>query len=132
MWELGGELGGQLGGGQSGVWMSWRTRWTPGWTAGYVIDADISPASTAPEKYAPEAGEPDPQDEELWDALYTEASALLSFAADFDLKILGLQPLNQFDGWREGERADWVRAKAERWLMLCEKLEVQFLQVSGV
>lgn len=93
--------------------------------------ADTSPASTAPEKYNPEAGEPDPQDEELWDALYTEASALISFAADFDLKVLGLQPLNQFDGWMEGERADWVRAKAKRWLMLCEKLEVQFLQVSG-
>ena len=62
--------------------------------------------------------------------MYAQAPKLVALAESFDLTIMALQPLNQFDGWHEGsERADWVRQKAERWLPLCARLGVELLQV---
>ncbi|ALO69296.1 hypothetical protein CNG02985 [Cryptococcus deneoformans JEC21] len=89
------------------------------------------PPSSCPPEWK-EADEPDPSDEEIWQALYQEAPELISLATNYGLRILALQPLNQFDGWPEGSvRAEWVRRKAERWLPLCSKLEVELLQVGA-
>lgn len=92
-------------------------------------DLCYSPPSSCPPEWK-EADEPDPSDEEIWQALYQEAPELINLAANYGLRILALQPLNQFDGWSEGSmRAEWVRHKAERWLPLCSQLEVELLQV---
>ncbi|WRT69336.1 uncharacterized protein IL334_006320 [Kwoniella shivajii] len=89
------------------------------------------PASTAPEEYA-EGGEPDPSDQELWQALYSKTDDVKALAASFDLTILVLQPLNQFEAWSPGsERQQWCRRKAEKWLPLCSKLGVKQLQVGS-
>lgn len=77
-------------------------------------------------------GEPDPSDDTLWEAFYESAGDLQALAKDKGLELLMLQPLNQYDGWEKGSKRDgWVRRKAERWLKLCEKLGVQYLQVSA-
>jgi sugar phosphate isomerase/epimerase len=87
------------------------------------------PPSTCPPDWC-EGDEPDPSDEEIWDAMYIQAPRLNALAKAFGLAIMALQPLNQYDGWPEGcERAKWVRRKAERWLPLCALLGVELLQV---
>lgn len=88
-----------------------------------LYQADYSsPASTAPHEWA-ETGEPDPSDEEIWKALFDHVPAMLSLAKSYDIKILMLQPLNQFEGWAAGsKRADWCRRKAEKWMPLCSAL----------
>ena len=64
--------------------------------------------------------------------MHAQASRLVALAESFGLTIMALQPLNQFDGWHEGSaRAEWVRQKAERWLLLCAQLGVKLLQVGG-
>lgn len=95
--------------------------------------ADIygSPPSTAPIEWA-DAGEPDPSDAELWEALYSYAPKVIALARSYNISILMLQPLNQFEGWAKGtKRAEWSRTKAEKWLPLCAKLGVEQIQVSG-
>lgn len=58
---------------------------------------------------------------------------MIAYAKSFGLTILMLQPLNQFDGWRErSERGEWVKRKAEKWLPLCSKLKVEQLQVREI
>lgn len=90
----------------------------------------ISPPSTAPVEWA-DAGEPDPSDVELWEALYSYAPKVIELAKSYGISILMLQPLNQFEGWAKGtKRAEWSRAKAEKWLPLCAKLGVEQIQVS--
>lgn len=87
------------------------------------------PGSTCPPEWS-EANEPDPSDEEIWQALYSLAPDFVRLARRYGVKLVVLQPLNQFDGWPAGtEKAEWVRRKAERWLPLCSKLGVEFLQV---
>ncbi|WWD01548.1 hypothetical protein V866_008493 [Kwoniella sp. B9012] len=89
------------------------------------------PPSTCPEEWK-EADEPDPEDEEIWNAMYEEASSFLELAESHGLSVLALQPLNQFDGWPEGsKRAEWVRRKAKRWLTLCSRLKVELIQVGA-
>ncbi|WVQ77669.1 hypothetical protein IAR50_007358 [Cryptococcus sp. DSM 104548] len=89
------------------------------------------PESTCPAAWA-EFSEPDPSDEAIWTALYDLARQFTTLAAEHGLKVVVLQPLNHFEGWPEGhERCEWVRRKAERWLLLCAKLGVEFLQVGG-
>lgn len=74
--------------------------------------------------------EPDPSDDEIWEALYGHAPALIDLALTHGLTLLIMQPLNQFDGWpSDHPRAEWARRKAERWLPLCSRLGVQYLQV---
>jgi sugar phosphate isomerase/epimerase len=64
--------------------------------------------------------------------MYSQAPRLIALAESFGLTIMALQPLNQFDGWPEGnKRAEWARRKAERWLPLCARLGVKLLQVCG-
>lgn len=90
-----------------------------------------SPPSTAPVEWA-DAGEPDPSDAELWDALYSYAPKVIELAKSYGISILMLQPLNQFEGWEKGTKREvWSRAKAEKWLPLCAKLGVEQIQVSG-
>ncbi|ODN81782.1 hypothetical protein L202_02155 [Cryptococcus amylolentus CBS 6039] len=89
------------------------------------------PASTCPPEWS-EGGEPDPSDTEIWDAFYAKTDSFKALAAKYGLTILILQPLNQFDGWPEGsKRAEWVRRKAEKWLVLCSKLGVEQIQVGS-
>lgn len=96
-----------------------------------LADTYISPPSTAPVEWA-DAGEPDPSDAELWEALYSYAPKAIELAKSYGISILMLQPLNQFEGWAKGtKRAEWSRAKAEKWLPLCAKLGVEQIQVSG-
>jgi sugar phosphate isomerase/epimerase len=55
-----------------------------------------------------------------------------ALAASYGLQILVLQPLNQFEAWPAGsKRGEWARRKAEKWLPLCSKLAVEFLQVGS-
>lgn len=62
--------------------------------------------------------------------MYSQASILVKLAESFGLKILMLQPLNQFDGWPEGhKRKSWAYRKAERWLTTCSKVGVEQIQV---
>lgn len=90
-----------------------------------------SPPSTAPVEWA-DAGEPDPSDTELWEALYSYAPKVTELAKGYGLSILMLQPLNQFEGWAKGtKREQWSREKAEKWLPLCAKLGVEQIQVGG-
>lgn len=90
------------------------------------------PPSTCPEAWG-EGGEPDPSDEEIWDAMYGKAEDLKALAAKYGLQILMLQPLNQFEGWDEGSsRDEWAKRKAQKWLTLCSKLGVEQIQVSLV
>lgn len=90
-----------------------------------------SPPPTAPVEWA-DAGEPDPSDTELWEALYSYAPKVIELAKGYGLSILMLQPLNQFEGWAKGtKREQWSRAKAEKWLPLCAKLGVEQIQVGG-
>lgn len=99
----------------------------------WVFWADVhdSPPSTAPVEWA-DAGEPDPSDTELWEALYSYAPKVIELAKSYGISILMLQPLNQFEGWAKGtKRAEWSRAKAQKWLPLCAKLGVEQIQVSG-
>ena len=92
--------------------------------------SSISPPSTCPAEYIRD-DEPDPSDEQLWDALYSHAEPLKALAKSLGLTLLIFQPLSQFEGWPKGShRAEWVRRKAERWLPLCAKLGVGYLQVS--
>lgn len=94
-------------------------------------DTPTSPPSTAPVEWA-DAGEPDPSDAELWEALYSYAPKVIELAKSYGISILMLQPLNQFEGWAKGtKRAEWSRAKAEKWLPLCAKLGVEQIQVSS-
>lgn len=94
-------------------------------------DTHCSPPSTAPVEWA-DAGEPDPSDTELWEALYSYAPKVIDLAKSYGLSILMLQPLNQFEGWAKGtKREQWSRAKAEKWLPLCAKLGVEQIQVGG-
>lgn len=96
----------------------------------FVADIQGSPPSTAPVEWA-DAGEPDPSDVELWEALYSYAPKVIELAKSYGISILMLQPLNQFEGWAKGtKRAEWSRAKAEKWLPLCAKLRVEQIQVS--
>jgi len=88
------------------------------------------PPSTCPEDWKVD-DEPDPSDDQIWDALYSHANTLKDLAKKHGLELLIMQPFNQFDGWPKGhEREDWVRRKAERWLKLCSLLEVDYLQAS--
>lgn len=97
----------------------------------FLADTYGSPPSTAPVEWA-DAGEPDPSDAELWEALYSYAPKVINLAKSYGITILMLQPLNQFEGWAKGtRRAEWSRAKAEKWLPLCAKLGVEQIQVSG-
>lgn len=96
---------------------------------GWHTVTNCRPESTCPPEWS-EANEPDPSDEEIWQALYSLAADFVHLARKYGVKVVVLQPLNQFDGWPAGtERAEWVRRKAERWLPLCSKLGVEFLQV---
>lgn len=96
-----------------------------------VLKSHGRPPSTAPVEWA-DAGEPDPSDTELWDALYSYAPKVVELAKGYGISILMLQPLNQFEGWAEGtKREQWSRAKAEKWLPLCAKLGVEQIQVSS-
>jgi hypothetical protein len=55
---------------------------------------------------------------------------MTALAGRYGLKLSVFQPLNQFEGWpADSERSVWVRRKAEKWLPLCAKLGVEFLQV---
>jgi sugar phosphate isomerase/epimerase len=75
--------------------------------------------------------EPDPSDTVIWDALYRRADDLKALAASYGLQVIIFQPMSQYEGWPEGShRSDWVREKAKRWLPLCSKLGVTYLQVS--
>lgn len=88
-----------------------------------------SPPSTCPPEWC-EADEPDPSDDVIWQALMDNTDKMKALAQSHGLKIICVQPLNQFDGWPVGStRADWVRRKALRWLQLCSKLGVEFIQV---
>lgn len=73
--------------------------------------------------------EPDPNDEEIRRVMYESASDCQALAKTYDVKALIFQPLNQFEAWPEGERADWSKRKAERWIKLCAELGVEMLQV---
>ncbi|KAH8756212.1 xylose isomerase-like protein [Diaporthe sp. PMI_573] len=89
------------------------------------------PPSTAPAEWA-DAGEPDPSDTELWEALYAYAPKVIELAQGYGISILMLQPLNQFEGWAKGTRREqWSRAKAQKWLPLCAKLGVGQIQVGS-
>jgi sugar phosphate isomerase/epimerase len=89
----------------------------------------LSPASTCPPLYIRD-DEPDPSDEKIWAALYRHADGLKSLAASHGLEVIILQPMSQYEGWVEGShRSHWVREKAKRWLPLCSKLGVTYLQV---
>ncbi|KAK6909912.1 hypothetical protein L486_00436 [Kwoniella mangroviensis CBS 10435] len=89
------------------------------------------PDSTCPEAWG-EGGEPDPSDDELWEAMYKKADDLVALAAKYDLKVLMLQPLNQYEGWPQGsEREEWAWRKAQRWLILCSKIGVEQIQVGS-
>jgi hypothetical protein len=95
-------------------------------------DTHGSPPSTAPAEWA-DAGEPDPSDTELWEALYAYAPKVIELAQGYGISILMLQPLNQFEGWAKGTRREqWSRAKAQKWLPLCAKLGVGQIQVSDI
>lgn len=97
----------------------------------FLVDTSASPPSTAPVEWA-DAGEPDPSDTELWEALYSYAPKVVELAKSYGISILMLQPLNQFEGWAKGtKRAEWSRAKAQKWLPLCAKLGVEQIQVSS-
>jgi sugar phosphate isomerase/epimerase len=87
--------------------------------------------STCPELYKRD-DEPDNDDAEIWTALYDNAEKLKELALSFGLKLLIFQPMSQYEGWPEGTpRSSWVREKAKKWLPLCSKLGVEFLQVSS-
>lgn len=102
-----------------------------GENSSFLADTCASPPSTAPVEWA-DAGEPDPSDAELWEALYSYAPKVVDLAKSYGISILMLQPLNQFEGWAKGtKRAEWSRAKAQKWLPLCAKLGVEQIQVSG-
>ncbi|OCF41148.1 3-dehydroshikimate dehydratase [Kwoniella heveanensis CBS 569] len=89
------------------------------------------PPSTCPEEWG-EGGEPDPSDEEIWEAMYRKADDLVALASKYGLQILMLQPLNQFEGWPESSpRAEWAKRKAQRWLTLCSKVGVEQVQVGS-
>ncbi|OCF60344.1 hypothetical protein L486_03026 [Kwoniella mangroviensis CBS 10435] len=89
------------------------------------------PPSTCPEEWKVD-DEPSPSDHEIWDALYSHAPKLKSLAETHGLRLLMLQPLNQFDGWPKGhEREEWVKEKAKKWIELCKKLRVEYLQVGA-
>ncbi|WVF72588.1 hypothetical protein IAT40_007405 [Kwoniella sp. CBS 6097] len=89
------------------------------------------PAFTCPREWQ-EADEPDPSDTEIWAALNEDAPKLVQSASKRGIKILAIQPLNQFDGWPEGsKRSEWVRRKAEKWLYLCSQLQVEMIQVGA-
>lgn len=95
----------------------------------WELSSHRRPESTCPEEWKVD-GEPDPSDDKLWDAFYTYAGKLKDLAKENGLELLMLQPLNQYDGWQKGHKRDeWVRRKGERWLKLCGKLGVQYLQV---
>jgi sugar phosphate isomerase/epimerase len=67
----------------------------------------------------------------LWEALYASADKVKALAASHGLTIVAIQPLNQFDGWPAGHpRKEWSRRKAEKWLPMCSKFEIEMLQVS--
>lgn len=87
------------------------------------------PPSTCPEDWKVD-DEPDPSDDQIWEALYSHATTLKDLARQHGLELLIMQPFNQFDGWPKGhEREEWVKRKAERWLKLCSMLGVDYLQV---
>lgn len=111
------------------------------------------PASTCPPHYIRD-DEPDPSDNEIWEALYASVKDVKELASSFGVKCLQLvyrpslrcecmlkpyvflfriivfQPISQYEGWHEGShRSAWARKKAERWLKLCGLLGVRFLQV---
>ncbi|WWC88881.1 uncharacterized protein L201_003796 [Kwoniella dendrophila CBS 6074] len=89
------------------------------------------PPSSCPEEYG-EGGEPDPSDAEIWDAMYRKADDLKALASKYGLKVLMLQPLNQFEGWPAGSsRESWAKQKAEKWLTLCSKVGVEQIQVGS-
>lgn len=104
------------------VWISLSTYYT-------LCLRSARPPSTCPKEWMAD-GEPDPSDDQIWDAFYDQAGKLRDLAGSNGLELLMLQPLNQYDGWEKGTKRDeWVRRKAQRWLKLCEKLGVQYLQV---
>ncbi|WVW79123.1 hypothetical protein I302_101088 [Kwoniella bestiolae CBS 10118] len=89
------------------------------------------PPSTCPEEWKVD-DEPDPSDSTIWQAMYDHAEELKALAGKYGLRLLMLQPLNQFDGWPKGhEREEWCRRKAERWVGLCKLLGVEYLQVGA-
>jgi sugar phosphate isomerase/epimerase len=62
--------------------------------------------------------------------MFAQAAVLVKLAGSYGLKILMLQPLNQFDGWPKGhKRKEWSYRKAEKWLQVCSKLGVEQIQV---
>jgi len=64
--------------------------------------------------------------------MYSQADILVTLAKQYGLKILMLQPLNQFDGWPKSHpRKEWAFRKAERWLTTCSKVGVEQIQVGG-
>ncbi|KAK8843513.1 hypothetical protein IAR55_007173 [Kwoniella newhampshirensis] len=89
------------------------------------------PPSTCPEEWKVD-DEPDPSDTQIWNALFDHTDELKALAQRHELRLLMLQPLNQFDGWPEGsERGEWVKRKVELWVKLCSRLTVDFLQVGA-
>lgn len=95
----------------------------------WLVLMRVRPASTCPAEYIRD-DEPDHSDDAIWDTLYSHADQLKAFARRLGFTLIIFQPLSQFEGWPTGsKRSDWVRRKAERWLPLCSKLGVNFLQV---
>ena len=89
------------------------------------------PKSTCPPDWC-EGGEPDPSDEDIWNAVYESCNEIKQLASSYGLALLVPQPMNQFDGWPAGHpRELFSRRKAERWLPMCARLGVEFLQVGS-
>lgn len=55
---------------------------------------------------------------------------MLKLLKSYGLKLLGIQRLNQYEGWPEiHERSTHVKRKAHQWIRVCEALHVDWLQV---
>jgi hypothetical protein len=89
----------------------------------------ISPASTAPPEYIYE-DEPDPDDSEIWAALFSYAAVLKKQVEGLGMRLEVFQPFGQFEGWQAGShRWKWTRRRAEKRVQLSAALGVKFLQV---
>lgn len=65
--------------------------------------------------------------------MYDATPRLKALAEIYGLRVVGVQPLNQFDGWPKGHpREEWSKRKAERWVPLLSMLGCEFLQVSCI
>jgi sugar phosphate isomerase/epimerase len=64
--------------------------------------------------------------------MYEQAVVLKEKIDSMGMKLVVFQPISQFEGWEKGSpRHGWVRAKAEKWLPLCAKLGVGYLQLGS-